>query len=103
MAIILRAPDGWRCNMDRQVVAAHVLKEMALARREDRQVTLDSLTATLGIRRADVRAALSSLHEEGLLDVLRMRLTMDGFALGTALAERKLHPLMQLRRRVAAA
>ena len=49
-----------------------------------------SVVDALEVRRADVRVCLSELHEEGLIEVLRMRLTLEGFAFGRALAQRRL-------------
>ena len=80
----------------RAVLAAHALRSMAFAQRDGRRVDLDALVAELGVRRVDVRGTLSSLHEEGLLDVTRMRLTLTGFATGVALAGEELTPLRAL-------
>lgn len=57
---------------------------------EGRRSDLDSLCATIALRRADVRATLSDLDREGLLDVLRMRLSFAGFALGLSLLDKPL-------------
>lgn len=72
------------------LLAIHLLQAMTGAHREGRRSTLDGLVSELGIRRGDVRAALSSLHREGLIDVLRMRLTFAGFAIGQALMAERL-------------
>ena len=72
------------------LLAIHLLQAMTSAHREGRRTTLDGLVSELGIRRGDVRSALSSLHREGLLDVLRMRLTFAGFAIGQALMAERL-------------
>lgn len=77
----------------RLALAAHLLRTLAAAQRDGRRVDLDGLTRDIGVRRADVRATLSSLHAEGLVDVLRMRLTLDGFTLGQSLEGRRLAPL----------
>jgi Mn-dependent DtxR family transcriptional regulator len=82
----------------RLVLAAHLLRTMAAAQRDARRVDLDGLTREMAVRRADVRATLSSLHAEGLVDVLRMRLTMDGFTLGQSLEGRRLAPLRAVAR-----
>ena len=67
-------------------VAIHVLRAMILAREDHRTPTLDDLARDVGVRRADVRSTLSALHREGFVDVLRMRPTLAGFALGRAAA-----------------
>jgi DNA-binding GntR family transcriptional regulator len=72
------------------LLAIHLLQAMTSAHREGRRCTLDGLVSELGIRRGDVRSALSSLHREGLIDVLRMRLTFAGFAIGQALTAERL-------------
>lgn len=79
--------------MNRRTLSAHLLKTLALAQFEGRASTLESLVADLGVRRGDVRSALSALHREGYVDVLRMRLTLKGFAIGSALANDQLAPL----------
>jgi DNA-binding GntR family transcriptional regulator len=77
----------------RLTLAAHVLKSLTVARADGRLIQLDELVDELGVPRADVRAMLSQLHAEGLVDVLRMSLTMKGLALGSALARQRLAPL----------
>lgn len=69
---------------------------MAFAQREGRRVDLEGLVVSLGVRRADVRSTLSSLHREGFLDVTRMRLTLRGFAVGIGLAADRLPALRTL-------
>ena len=70
-----------------KTIAAHVLRTLAAAQRTGETLTLDALTTRLAIRRTDVRSTLSALHREGHVDVQRMRLTLSGYALGTALLE----------------
>jgi Mn-dependent DtxR family transcriptional regulator len=77
----------------RQTLAEHILRAMSLAQREGRRIDLEGLSAELGARRADVRGTLSTLHRQGLVDVMCMRLTMAGFALGASFANRPLAPL----------
>jgi DNA-binding transcriptional regulator PaaX len=86
----------------RPSLVAHILRSMNLAQREGRSIDLEGLTAELGARRGDVRAALSAMHRQGLLDVTRMRLTLTGFAVGASLAGRPLAPLRSARRAKAA-
>jgi Mn-dependent DtxR family transcriptional regulator len=69
------------------------LTTLALAQKEDQTLQLDTLTNELGVARSEVRSTLSQLHSEGLLDVLRMRLTLRGLALGSALSRQRLAPL----------
>ena len=70
---------------DSRLLARHVLRAITVAQREHAAVTLESLAERLGVRRVDVRTALTSLHHEGLIDALRMRTTLAGFAIGSAL------------------
>ncbi|WP_437300974.1 hypothetical protein [Sorangium sp. So ce426] len=56
-----------------------------MAQREGRSETLDSLVEKLRVRRRDIRGTLTLLHRQGMLDVLHMRLTLSGFAIGSAL------------------
>jgi DNA-binding IscR family transcriptional regulator len=77
----------------RLTLAAHLLKHLARAQSRGVQLDLDQLATHLPESRGRIRQALSRLHEEGLVDVASMRLTLPGFALGRALAARKLHPL----------
>lgn len=90
--------------MDRRTLSAHLLKVLAEGQiAGEASPTLDSLVAELGVRRKDVRDALSALHREGYVDVLRMRLTFAGFAIGANLRSQELRPLRALRLAVAAA
>ena len=78
------------------LLAIHLLQSRTSAHREGRRSTLDGMVSELGIRRGDVRSALSALHREGLIDVLRMRLTLVGFAIGQALLSERLLSLRAL-------
>lgn len=86
--------------MTPRVLAPYVLRQLALAQTKGRPLSLHDLARDLGVRKADVRAAVSALHHAGHVDALRLRLTLPGFALGVALASR---PLPPLRRPAAAA
>jgi DNA-binding IclR family transcriptional regulator len=68
-----------------RTLAAHVLRTLAAAQSRGRAHSLPSLAQKLGVRRADVRSILTSLHREGHLDATTMRLTLTGFAMGMAL------------------
>ena len=65
-------------------VALHLLGEIVEAAREGRSTHLEELCETIGVRKPDCRKALSTLHRQGFVDVLRMRPTLTGFALGSA-------------------
>ena len=69
--------------VDFGALAAHVL--VAIAHARGSAVTLDDLSTSLGVRRADVRASLSQLHREGFLDAMKLRLTLPGLALAASL------------------
>lgn len=79
--------------MTPQALAPHVLRSLAVAQKLGRPITLLELSRDLGVRKGDVRAAVSALHHQGYVDALRLRLTLPGFALGAALAARPLPPL----------
>lgn len=89
--------------MNLRAVSAHVLRALALAQTEGRLSNLETLTEELRVRKTDVRAAVSALHREGYLDVLRMRLTLPGFAVGRALLEKELPELRPAKVAAAAA
>jgi DNA-binding IclR family transcriptional regulator len=69
------------------LVAEDLLRVLARAHLEGRRSDLDALTEEIGAPRAEVRGILSSLHREGYVDVLRMRLTLEGFAIGVLLLD----------------
>lgn len=79
--------------MTPRVLAPHVLRSLAVAQKKGRPLTLLELSRELGVRKNDVRAAVSELHQRGYVDALRLRLSLSGFALGVALASRPLPPL----------
>lgn len=79
--------------MDHQTVAAYILQALTLAQAEGRSENLETLVEKLHVRRKDVRSTLTMLHRQGFLDLLRMRLTLSGFAIGTALRGQELPPL----------
>ncbi len=72
--------------LDNNSLAAHVL--VALAKENGRATTLAAVAQSVGARRADVRAMVTRLHREGFVDALRMRTTLAGFALATAMSAR---------------
>jgi predicted transcriptional regulator of viral defense system len=74
-----------------KVLAAHVLR--AIARPRTRVVTVEEVARTVGARRADVREVVTRLHREGFIDALRMRPTLTGLALASALRACKLKEL----------
>lgn len=86
--------------MNTRTVSAYVLRALAEAQVEGKASNLETLTDRVRVRRKDVRAAITALHREGYLDVLRMRLTLEGFAIGRALAGEE---LLALRRPTLAA
>ncbi len=86
-------------------LSADVLRSLYAMR--DERVSLDDLCDALGAsavpvrdgvrvrtaRREDVREIVRRLDEEGFVDAMRMRLTLQGFALATSLTTRRLVPL----------
>lgn len=81
--------------MERNALTLHLLRALARAQHEGRLLDLASLTAELGVRRTDVRTAVSALAREGYVDPLRMRLTLAGFALGHSALGAELPALRQ--------
>ena len=71
--------------MDNKTLAAYILQALTLAQMEGRSENLETLVEALRVRRKDIRTTLTVLHRQGLVDVLRMRLSLAGFAIGTAL------------------
>jgi hypothetical protein len=65
--------------MNRKDLAQHLLYHIVCAQTEGRRLTLQDLVDTVRVRRGDVRATLTVLHQQGLYDVLRCRLTLLGF------------------------
>jgi DNA-binding Lrp family transcriptional regulator len=68
-----RAPDDG-------LVALGAMSLMRAAQEEGRRITALDLAQTLEVRRVDVRRIVSELDRRGLVDALRMRLTLLGFA-----------------------
>lgn len=77
-------------SLDRKALAAHVLRHLARAQARGWLVHLDELASDIGVRREDVRATVSSLHAEGHVDAKRMKLTMTGLVLASAMRECKI-------------
>ncbi|MDB4943885.1 MAG: hypothetical protein JWP97_3419 [Labilithrix sp.] len=72
-------------TLETRPLAAHILVTLSQAQADGRSVRLDELAMLTGVRRADVRRVVTSLHLEGHVDALRLRLTLSGLALATAL------------------
>lgn len=68
-----RAPDD-------RLVALGAMSLMRAAQEQGRRITALDLARTLEVRRVDVRRIVSELDRRGLVDALRMRLTLLGFA-----------------------
>lgn len=81
--------------MTPQILTPHVLSALYTAQLEGKTSTLETLVETINVRRADLRKTATALHQQGLLDVRTMRLTMMGFALGAMYASQELKPLRQ--------
>jgi len=84
-------------------LAPYVLRTIARHQPDGRLITLQTIVDELGVRRADLRKTVTALHREGYVDALHMRLTLRGFAVGTALARQPLPPIRQEQVAVAAA
>lgn len=77
-------------HLHEKALAAHVLRHLARAQSLGRLVRLDELAREIGVRREDVRLAVTSLHQEGHVDARRMKLTLSGFAIAASMRECKL-------------
>jgi hypothetical protein len=86
-------------------LSADVLRALCASREE--RMTLDDLCEKVGAnetpakdgvrvrapRREDVREIVRRLDEEGFVDALRMKLTLQGFTLAASLTTRRLVPM----------
>ncbi|MEO7328195.1 MAG: hypothetical protein ABI193_06435 [Minicystis sp.] len=79
--------------MNARTLSAYILQALALAQIEGRSMNLESLIDDLKVRRKDIRSAVSQLHREGMLDVLTLRLSLRGFAIGRSLQGEELPAL----------
>ena len=73
-----------------------VLRELAEAQDRGERLGLDDLVQALGVRRGELRSIISRLHQQGLVDALRMRTTLAGFAMGRAAAGLQLKALREI-------
>jgi hypothetical protein len=87
-------------TLDTKSLAIHVVVTMGDAQADGRVLRLDELAADLGVRKADVRHVITRLHAEGLVDALRLRLTMSGLALATSLGASALPALRRHEERI---
>lgn len=79
--------------MNVRTLSMHVLRALAEAQTEGRRSNLDTLVEQLEVRRRDVRAAVTALHQQGLVDAIHMQLTLQGFAVGRSCMTQELPPL----------
>jgi hypothetical protein len=77
-------------SLQDKAVAARVLRHLAREQSRGRLVRLDELACAIGVRREDVRHAVTSLHAEGHVDAQRMKLTLSGFAIAASMRDCKL-------------
>ena len=89
--------------MEPRTLTPYILQALARHQVNERRVNLQILVDELKVRRVDVRRTISTLHEQGYLDAVTLRLTMNGFAVGMSLVEKELPPLRRIKLRVAAA
>jgi DNA-binding IclR family transcriptional regulator len=81
--------------MNARTLYPHVLQALAQAQTEGQASSLETLTEALRVRRTDIRRTVTLLHRQGYVDALRMRLTLEGFAIGRAYLGATLPPLRQ--------
>jgi DNA-binding IscR family transcriptional regulator len=79
--------------MTPQHIAPYILRTLAQAQTEGRCMDLETLSRDIAVRKVDVRKTVSAMHQEGLLDALRLRLSLKGFALGRSLLAINLAPI----------
>ena len=90
--------------MNVRTLSMHVLRALAHAQTEGQRSTLDTLVDQIKVRRRDVRSVVTALHQQGLVDAIHMRLTLQGFAVGRSLLAQELPALrVTAERRVVAA
>ena len=90
--------------MNTRTLSMHILRALADAQTEGRRSSLETLVEQVGVRRRDVRGAVTALHQQGLLDAIHMRLTLQGFAIGRSFLKQELPALrITAERRVVAA
>lgn len=92
--------------MNRKHLALHLLYHLAQAQRRGERPNLQEIIDLVHVRRGDVRATLTVLHQQGLYDVLRRRLTLLGFTMGVRLRAEELpelRPVVVAAKAVAAA
>jgi Mn-dependent DtxR family transcriptional regulator len=80
-------------SADTKSLAAHVLVALVRAQRARQVVTVHDVAIELDVRKTDVRDVVARLHHEGHVDALRMKLTLSGLTLATALSRASLRPL----------
>jgi hypothetical protein len=79
--------------MNRKHLAEHLLFHLVRAQLGGHRLDLQDLVDRVKVRRGDVRATLTILHQQGLYDVLRCRLTLVGFAIAMKVDEQALPEL----------
>ncbi|HMY17323.1 MAG TPA: hypothetical protein PKA58_13460 [Polyangium sp.] len=81
--------------MTPQHIAPYILRALALAQTEGRVMDLETLSREIEVRKADVRKTVTALHQQGLVDALRMRLSLQGFVMGRAMMTANLGPIQR--------
>lgn len=76
--------------MNRKHLAQHLLHHLVRAQLGGQRLNLQQLVELVHVRRGDVRATLTMLHQQGLYDVQRCRLTLLGFAVGVRIGQAQL-------------
>ncbi len=84
--------------MEPTLLSLYILREMTIASSFGQRLDHASLASRVGVRKEDVRAAVTSLHKEGYIDATTMRVCLAGFVLGRT--ARKV-TLKELRKQVA--
>jgi DNA-binding IscR family transcriptional regulator len=79
--------------MTPQHIAPYILRALAQAQSEGRCMDLETLSREIEVRKVDVRKTVSALHQQGLVDALRLRLSLQGFVMGRALMSANLGPI----------
>ena len=82
--------------MEPRKLTPYILRALAQYQIDERRVNLQTLVDDLEVRRADVRRAMTALHEQGFVDIVSFKLSMNGFAVGMSLLDKELPPLRRI-------
>lgn len=96
-AMVSRRPNRRKKGtlMDPKKLVSHLLAHLYRAQVSGTRLGLEELVSLIKVRRNDIRKTLTTMHQQDLLDVRTMRLTMLGFAMAMAVDGKALPVLRQ--------